>query len=138
MSLAQVAHLVAVDVDQPIRLFRQLLDVPPEVTQLFELVRAVHALLLNTKSTLAKQNVSVLFDDYVTRFKSFRTTLLDLELFIDPDQTLPRSGPNSDDVGVVSWAGPRGVAAVEFYNSFQSKLKDMEACCTSLISALPL
>jgi hypothetical protein len=138
MSLAQVVHLVAVDLDQLIRRFRQLYDVPSEAIQLFQLVGSVQTLLLDTENTVAKQNVSVLFDDYVARFKSFRTTLLDLELFVDSEQILPRSGPNSNNEGAVQWSGPRGATAAEFCKSFELKLKDIESSCQSLMSALPM
>jgi hypothetical protein len=137
MSLAQAIHLVAVDVEQIIRLFHQLFDVPTEIQELFRLVDNTHSALLKAGVAVATQNVSVLFDDYLLRFKNFRDNFLDLELFIDPDQILPRSGPNSHDRAVFPWSGAYAPETVEFCNSFQETLQSIEDTCQSLISALP-
>jgi hypothetical protein len=137
MSLAQVVNLVAVDVDQIIQLYHQLYDTPPEVRELFQLVETIYSTLRNTESIIAERNVSVLFDDYVSRFKNFRNTLLDLELFIDPQQSLPRSGSGFNDRGVQPWTGPRDSDSIEFCNSFRKCLDDLNQSCSTLVSIIP-
>lgn len=136
MSLAQVVHLVIVDVDQLIRLYRQLCQVPVDIQRLFLSITQTYTQLLDAESILAAQNVSVLFDDYVVHFKRFRSDLLDLELLLDPQQMLPRSGSNSEECGVVPWAGAGIEEAARFCQSFEIILKELGLSCDKLVSSL--
>jgi hypothetical protein len=136
MSLARVVSLAVIDLDQIFRLYRQLFNIPAELQQLFQSVHHTYSLLLSTDAALSKRNVGVTLDDYLVRFKQFRNALLDLELFLDPYQVLPRSGPNSDDQGTIEWAGADVTETARFSAAFVGKLKEMDASCESLMLEL--
>jgi hypothetical protein len=136
MSLARVVSLAVVDLDQIFRLYRQLFNIPAALHQLFQSVHHTYSLLLSTDAAISKRNVGVTLDDYLVRFKQFRNALLDLELFLDPHQVLPRSGPNSDDQGTMEWAGADAAETARFCTSFMGKLKEMESSCERLMLEL--
>jgi hypothetical protein len=136
MSLARVVSLAVIDLDQIFRLYRQLFNVPVEVKDLFQSVHQTYLLLLGTETALSKKNLGIILDDYLLRFKQFRNTLLDLELFLDPYQVLPRSGPNSDDEGTIAWTGANGAEAAKFCITYVGKLKEMDSSCENLMLEL--
>ena len=65
-----------------------------------------------------------------------RGRLLDLELFIDPDQRLPRSGPGSGGEAFAAWSGKTGAEARAVCEEWRAQIRDVDAACQRLIAAL--
>jgi hypothetical protein len=123
------------DVHQIYQIYRQLRDVPTKVRELFHLVDSVRRNLLNVMALVAKHHFSTPLDEYVDAFRQFRNRLTELELFIDPDQILPRSGPGNDAQHVIHWYGPNlgELQFLEFCDDLQNYLKELEQGCDDLV-----
>jgi hypothetical protein len=133
-----MAHMIRYaldDVHQICRVYRQLRDVPIKVRELFYLVESVRRSLLNVMAFIVKHHFCTPLDEYVDKFRRFRNRLMELELFIDPDQILPRSGPGSDAQHVVHWYGPNlgELQFLEFCDDLQNYLKELEQGCDDLV-----
>src|SRR5262245_38777036 len=100
MTLALDVHSLVVDLDQVLLLHDQLAGLPVEVQQLFEHVKRTQSQLASLEQRVPTGDTDV---SNAQPFKDFRRRLLDLELFVDPQQQLPRSGPGSDIKQGVQW-----------------------------------
>jgi hypothetical protein len=133
MRVARVIRSAVTDVEQISNLYHQLCDVPAEVQELFHQVDSAHRRLLDVVALVVKHGFDDPLDECVKAFQQFRTRLMELELFIDPDQTLPRSGAGSDTQHHWLGLGSRGPQLVESCEKFRGFLDELEQDCDSLV-----
>jgi hypothetical protein len=142
LVLQSAALAILKDVDQLLRLYGQITeaDVPPRVRNLFARIRHIrspHGPLVVLEQTLRNRGrVSFLFDHHVLAFKNFEDQILDLELFVDPEQAMPRSGPGSDAVDVLPWMGPSGDQIDVFLEGFEQRIQQLENTCETILLEL--
>jgi hypothetical protein len=129
--MARVFRDALTDVHQLCQTFHQLRDAPAEVQELFQTVDSIRRSLLNVASLVAKHHLSTHLNEHMDTFRRFRNRLMELELFIDPDQILPRSGPGSYAQHAIQWYGlnPGDQQFLEFCNECQTSLKELEQSC---------
>ncbi|KAF2664731.1 hypothetical protein BT63DRAFT_96927 [Microthyrium microscopicum] len=133
MSLAGAVHSLIVDIDNLHRLFQQISGAPKEVELLFQRLNTTYSCLIELGGQLAARDISILFDRYVLSLKKFRSNLLDLELYIDPQQILPRSGFGSRAENAVPWNGPEGPGMVEYCKNYEEKLLNLDDQCLEIL-----
>jgi hypothetical protein len=137
MSLAHVVRAAITDIDSLVRLYRQLRAVPPDVSSLFEGdLAATHLRLRDLEAVAQGCSVGVRTVQDVRVISAARGRLLDLELFIDPDQRLPRSGPGSGGEAVAAWGGETGAEARAVCEEWRARIKGVDAACQRLIAVL--
>jgi hypothetical protein len=134
MRTAGVIRSAIADVEQISNLYRQLCDVPAEVQELFRQVDSARRRLLDVMALIAKHCFDDPLEEYVTAFQQFSTRLMELELFIDPNQMLPRSGPGSNTRNLIRWpdVGSLGPQLAESCEKFRNCLDELEQGCESL------
>jgi DNA-binding transcriptional regulator PaaX len=131
MSLARSVHSVTVDVEQLIRLYHQLFGVPSEVQQLFSRLQKTYDVLKDTETALTRGSPLAMDTELIHRFQEYKDSLIDIELFLDPEQILPRSGPGSDARGVQQWTGDQDVSSCGIYEGY---LTEISAECQGMFS----
>jgi hypothetical protein len=124
MSLARSVHSVTVDVEQLIRLYCQLLNVPSEVQRLFSKLEETYNVLKDTEVALTRGSPLSLDSEIIYRFQEYKDNLIDIELFLDPEQVLPRSGPGSDAQGVQQWAAGQDITSCGIYEGYLTEISD--------------
>jgi hypothetical protein len=130
MRVARMVRSAVADVDQISNLYHQLCDVPTEVQEVFRQVDLARRRLLDVAALTAKHRIDGPLDEYVKTLQQLGSRLMELELFIDPNQTLPRSGTQH----LVCWPGQgsREPQLVEFCHKFRSYLDQLKQDCDSL------
>jgi hypothetical protein len=123
MTLALAVHDLIVDIGQLVRVYDQLSNVPPEVEVLLRLIADAHSRLQQLEHMLPRADPAV-FESQP--FRDFRNQLLDLELFIDPDQVLPRSGPGSSYRKVISWKDRDDQQSHDFCETFKGYISSLD------------
>jgi hypothetical protein len=137
MSLAHVVRATLADIDALVRLYRQLRAVPHEVSALFEgALAATHLRLRDLEGVAQGRSVGVRTVQDVRVIGSARGRLLDLELFIDPEQRLPRSGPGAAEEGTAAWAGATGADVTAVCEEWRARIGAVDAACLRLIKTL--
>jgi hypothetical protein len=137
MSLAHVVRATLADIDALVRLYRQLRGVPGDVVALFEDAFAGTCLRLRDLEALSQgRSVGVRTVQDVRVITVTRGKLLELELFVDPEQRLPRSGPGSRLEGAAVWSGKTGDEAAVVCNEWRARIRNVDGACQRLISAL--
>ena len=137
MSLAHVVRAALTDIDALVRLYHQLRAVPREVSALFDgALAATHLRLRDLEAVAQGRSVGVRTVQDVRVIGSARGRLLDLELFIDPDQPLPRSGPGSGGEAVAAWGGETGAEAKAVCDRWMARIAGVDAACQRLIATL--
>jgi hypothetical protein len=139
MGVGRVLHDLIADIDQLNKLYRQLSNVPLEVQDLFDHLANSRQLLALSITQLAKGSFQI---DPSNEFFSgkpfgrFRSKLLDLELFLDPQYQLHQSGPRSEARHVVPWVMTDDGYVHATCQTFQSHLLGLEKDCQTLFSLL--
>jgi hypothetical protein len=137
MSLAHVVRAALTDIDALVRLYRQLRAVPVDVSNLFEHTLAAATLRLRELEAVAHgRGVSVRTVRDVRVISAARGRLLDLELFIDPEQRLPRSGPGSLGEAGEAWSGGIGPQVRAVCEEWRERIAGVDAACQRLITEL--
>jgi hypothetical protein len=131
MGLARAVHSLVVDIDQLNGLYHQLQvqRVPSEVQTLFRDLDHLYGRLIDISGHLILPRANYLSDRYVREFVKFRRHLVDLELFIDPDQSLPRSGLGNNQHHVHEWPKHDEVTLREYCVRFSNELCTVDAVC---------
>ncbi|KAF2401615.1 hypothetical protein EJ06DRAFT_580899 [Trichodelitschia bisporula] len=129
MELATVITKLLEDIQHLDRLYGQLANVPQHVHDLF-------LDIVNCRSRLAQLECDKSAFAAVQPLKDFRKRLLDLELFIDPDQVLPRSGLGSALREVVPWLVTDMVHVQRFCDEYRGHVRELDAHCTRLEAGL--
>jgi hypothetical protein len=131
-----IPDLIA-DIDNINRLFHQLRDAPQEVCDLFDLLGNSRQFLSLTATQLTKRDFSsegeVASGD---SFRRFRSKLLDLELFLDPNSQLHQSGPKSLVRNACPWPPHDGDYVRDFCREFRARLLKLDSDCQSLLAVL--
>jgi hypothetical protein len=133
MSLARAVHSLVVDLDQLNCLYHQLKNVPNEVQQLFRDLDSLYGRLLDISGNLLRPKASELPDYYVQEIVKYRRQLVDVELFIDPNQMVPRSGVGQNADHAFEWAGQEDVAVKEYCSRSSETIAVFDAVCKSLL-----
>lgn len=139
MGVDRVLHDLIADIDQLNKLYRQLFNVPQEVQELFSYLANSRQLLALSITQLAKTNLQIdPSNEFFTGkpFSRFRSKLLDLELFLDPQYQLHQSGPRSEVRNATPWVvrGDEHVHAT--CETFQNHLARLERDCQDFFSLL--
>ncbi|KAE9972612.1 hypothetical protein BLS_003952 [Venturia inaequalis] len=139
MGVDRVLHDLIVDIDQLNKLYRQLSNVPREVQHLFTHLANSRQLLALSLAQLAKSNVQI---DTSNKFSSgkpfsrFRSKLLDLELFLDPQYQLHQSGIRSEIPNATRWIVRDDEHVHATCETFQDDLARLEKDCQDFFSLL--
>jgi hypothetical protein len=139
MGVDRVLHDLIADIDQLNKLYHQLYDVPQEVQDLFDLLATSRQLLALSITQMAKASLQIdpsneFFSG--TPFNRFRSKLLDLELFLDPQYQLHQSGPRSEARNVVPWAVTDEGYVHATCQTFRNHLARLEEDCQNFFSLL--
>lgn len=139
MGVDRVLRDLIADIDQLNKLYRQIFNVPPEVQDLFTHLtnsRQVLALCLSqlAKTSLQIDHNSVFFTG--KPFSRFRSRLLDLELFLDPQYELHQSGPQSEIRNASPWRERDNEQVQTICDAFQDHLARLEGDCQEFFSLL--
>lgn len=133
MCLRVAVRCLLLDIRLLERLYHQLFGVPNQVRHLFALIANCRAQLAELEHRLSNRS-GLEFD--TTPFIKFRKKLLDLQLFIDPDQILPQSGPESERHGVVEWKCADGEYIYNTCQKFEKHVRDVDDHCGVLAGIL--
>jgi hypothetical protein len=139
MGVDRVLHELIADIDQLNKLYRQLFNVPQEVKDLFNHLANSRQLLALSITQLAKASFQVdPSNEFFSGkpFSRFRSKLLDLELFLDPQYQLHQSGPRSEARNVVHWVVTDDVYVHATCQTFQGYLLELEKDCQNFFSLL--
>jgi hypothetical protein len=140
MSVETAVSGLITDVDQLNRLYSQLFDVPDEVQELIRLLADSKARLTLSSRLLAKTSLeeSSNDNDILTgkAFNRFRSHLLDLELFLDPEQWLHRSGVGAQNQHSVRWDSFEHGDTQDFCFHFKEYIFQLDSDCSTLITFL--
>lgn len=139
MGVELVIRGLIADIDQLNKLYRQLHNVPHEVQKLFDLLANSRQLLALSIARLS--NASSLIDPgndaaACKLFSRFRSKLVDLELFLDPQYQLHQSGPRSELRNAVPWAVTDKHLIHDTCQTFQTHLSRLDNDCQTLFSFL--
>lgn len=132
-------HDLIADIDQLNKLYRQLYNVPQQVQELFNHLANSRQLLALSITQLAKTNLQIdASSDFFTGkpFSRFRSRLLDLELFLDPQYQLHQSGPWSEIRNATPWLARDDEHVHETCEIFQHDLARLERDCQEFLSLL--
>jgi hypothetical protein len=127
------------EIDQITRLFHQLRDVPPEVRDLFSLVENSRQLLSLVLLQFAQTKGAVLPEGEITSgaaFRRFRSRLLDLEVFLNPNGLLHQSGPQSYIRHAVPWHEPEIGTVRDFCLGFEPLIQRLDSDSQKLLAYL--
>lgn len=127
------------EIDQLTRLFHQLRDVPPEVRDLFSLVENSRQLLSLVLLQLAQAKPALLPDGEVASgavFRRFRSRLLDLEIFLNPNGVLHQSGPQSYIRHAIPWHESNIGSVRDFCQGFEPLIQRLDSDSQKLLSIL--
>lgn len=139
MGVDRVLHDLIVDIDQLNKLYRQLSNVPREVQQLFTHLANSRQLLALSLAQLAKSNVQIDTSNNFSSgkpFSRFRSKLLDLELFLDPQYQLHQSGVRSEIPNATRWIVRDDEHVHATCETFQDDLARLEKDCQDFFSLL--
>jgi hypothetical protein len=140
MSVETAVSGLITDIDQLNRLYSQLFDVPDEVRELIRLLADSKARLILSSRLLAKTSLEEPSNDndILTgkAFNHFRSCLLDLELFLDPEQWLHRSGAGAQNQHSVGWDSFEHGDTQDFCFHFKEHIFQLDSDCSTLITFL--
>ncbi|QDS71015.1 hypothetical protein FKW77_007955 [Venturia effusa] len=139
MGVDRVLHDLIADIDQLSRLYRQLFNVPQQVQDLFNRLATSQQLLSLCLTQWASASLQIdPGNEFVTGkpFSRFRSKLLDLELFLDPQYELHQSGPRCEIQNASPWFVRDDEHVHATCELFQDHLARLERDCQDFSSLL--
>ena len=136
MSLARAIRAVLTDLDQLNVIHHQIQNPPAEVDSLFDRIWKLQYIIRDVDVLVSHATISTVNDDLVLSFQFFHAKSTALELFLDPEQELPRSGPGSQIRGHSPWKGDTGPKAEEFCLQFSGIVERLDNACKQVLSLL--
>ena len=130
MSLQDTINGLITDLTHLKRIYLQLYEVPTEVQDLVHLLGGVRSRLTVAARLLATVDIDELTScQHLSHqpFSTFRKRLLDLELFLDPEQFLHYSGRGAENQHSVPWSS----CDHGDHESFCISFANVAACCSN-------